>query len=261
MSESGQSGAPRATLLREPDLHGMIAALREQLAEHSDPVRFRFIEALARRAEVHDGEARRLLDDRLARALHEYSERFHAAQDQARELLDRMATQFPHAADDLGRFYAAGNFRALRQCAANLEAQGGSRHLADLVAHIAQHGREGLARGTGNGAGENVQPDGELKSLIYFRKTWSKLSVDRQLTQALLQAPENAGPLNPHQLVLRSLTLMRDISPEYIRNFMSYVDALLWLDQADNGRKAVQKTVVRVERDKKRKSGRGNAGE
>jgi hypothetical protein len=67
----------------------------------------------------------------------------------------------------------------------------------------------------------------------YFRNTWSKLSVDRHVTQAIEQAPENAGPLNSHRLVLRSLALMRDISPDYLNRFVSYVDTLLWLDQAD----------------------------
>jgi hypothetical protein len=59
--------------------------------------------------------------------------------------------------------------------------------------------------------------------------TWSKLSVDRQVTQALHQAPANAGPINSHMLVLRSLTLMRDISPEYLNRFISYADTLLCL--------------------------------
>jgi hypothetical protein len=73
----------------------------------------------------------------------------------------------------------------------------------------------------------------ELKSMRYFRNTWSRLSVDRQVTQAIEQGPENAGPLNSHLLVLRSLALMRDISPDYLNRFVSYVDTLLWLDQAD----------------------------
>lgn len=49
--------------------HGLreqIEAWRAQGADRVDPVRFGLIEALARRAEAHDGEARRLLDLRLA---------------------------------------------------------------------------------------------------------------------------------------------------------------------------------------------------
>lgn len=88
----------------------------------------------------------------------------------------------------------------------------------------------------------------ELKSLRYFRNTWSKLSVDRQVKKAFEQGPENAGPLNSHRLVLRSLQLMRDISPDYLNRFMSHVDALLWLDQADPKNKAAVKKPPRRKR-------------
>ena len=63
-----------------------------------------------------------------------------------------------------------------------------------------------------------------------FRNTWSKLSANKQLAQALDTAPKNAGPINSHMLVLRSLALMREISPDYLNRFMSYADTLLCLD-------------------------------
>ncbi len=73
----------------------------------------------------------------------------------------------------------------------------------------------------------------ELKVLPFFRSTWSKLSAERRLTQSLAKLPQNAGPLNSHNLVHQSLTLMRELSPEYLNKFVSYVDALLWVDQAN----------------------------
>ena len=97
----------------------------------------------------------------------------------------------------------------------------------------------------------------ELKALSCFRDTWSKLRVDQQFHQALADEPENAGPLNSHFLVLRALRLMRDISPAYLKHFMDYADALLWLEQADGGAKPPPKNIVLGERDKKRKPARG----
>jgi hypothetical protein len=79
-------------------------------------------------------------------------------------------------------------------------------------------------------------PATELKSVAYFRNTWSRLSTEQQLTQTLAQAPANAGPMNSQHLVLRSLEVMRDISPDYLQAFMSYIDALIWLDHADPSR-------------------------
>ena len=72
----------------------------------------------------------------------------------------------------------------------------------------------------------------ELKSVAYFRDEWFKLSTEQQLTQTLAQAPENAGPMNSQHLVLRSLQVMRDIAPDYLHGFMSYIDALIWLEHA-----------------------------
>jgi hypothetical protein len=66
----------------------------------------------------------------------------------------------------------------------------------------------------------------------HFRNTWSKLSADRQVAKALGQGPQNAGPINSHRLVLASLALMREISPDYLNRFMCYADALLCLDQS-----------------------------
>ena len=65
-----------------------------------------------------------------------------------------------------------------------------------------------------------------------FRKQLSQISVQKQVTQAIAQAPQNAGPINSHMLVLRSLGLMRNISPDYLNRFMAHVDTLLCLDEA-----------------------------
>lgn len=66
-----------------------------------------------------------------------------------------------------------------------------------------------------------------------FRQQLGKISVQKQVTQAIAQAPQNAGPINSHMLVLRSLGLMRDLSPDYLNRFMGYVDTLFFLDSAE----------------------------
>jgi len=252
MSESGKPGT-----LETVDPRVTIDALRARGADRLDPVRFRFIEALARRSATERGDARRALDGRLARVLDEYTARFDQTQTRAGDTLASTVAQFPDAADQLDAIYRAGDFRELRQFIASLQDRYRARPLPDLLSHIQQHSPQNLPL---NGAGAALKPREELKALAYFRNTWSRLKVDQQLARALAQAPENAGPLNSHLLVLQSLKLMRDISPEYLRRFMAYADALLWLDQADNSNKNVQKNSVRSERDKKRKTGRSNAG-
>ena len=74
-----------------------------------------------------------------------------------------------------------------------------------------------------------------------FRKQLGKISVQKQVTQAIAQAPQNAGPINSHMLVLRSLGLMRDLSPDYLNRFMSYVDTLLILEDSGQSKPATKK--------------------
>ena len=76
-----------------------------------------------------------------------------------------------------------------------------------------------------------------------FRQQLGKISVQKQVTQAIAQAPQNAGPINSHMLVLRSLSLMRDLSPDYLNRFMGYVDTLLFLDAPATVKVTLQKAV------------------
>lgn len=71
-----------------------------------------------------------------------------------------------------------------------------------------------------------------LKSVQRFRETWALISAEAEVDQAKHRAPENAGPLNAHNLVLRTLGLMRELSPDYLRRFMDHTESLMWLDQA-----------------------------
>uniref|UniRef100_UPI00197FFD23 DUF2894 domain-containing protein n=1 Tax=Burkholderia sp. Ac-20379 TaxID=2703900 RepID=UPI00197FFD23 len=75
--------------------------------------------------------------------------------------------------------------------------------------------------------------------LDYFREIWSKLSADRQVQASLDSVPKNAGPLNSSSLVHRALLQMRDISPEYLRQFLGYADTLSWLEDLQRGDPAV----------------------
>ncbi|AMM24272.1 DUF2894 domain-containing protein [Variovorax sp. PAMC 28711] len=168
-----------------------IEALRARGDHRVNPVRFRLIEALARRSAAHEGEARRLLDARLAQLLAAYAEDVaHRAKGAAVAPADAAPMQGGHALSALG-------------------------------AHIAQ---QAALRGDGPTA-----PEGQ--TLTWFRNVWTRLSAERRLVQSLEKVPTNAGPLNSHNLVHQSLTLMRDVSPEYLHRFMSYVDTLFWLDQ------------------------------
>ena len=77
-------------------------------------------------------------------------------------------------------------------------------------------------------------PGAELRSVQAFRESWARISTENEVTHAVQRGPENAGPLNSHMLVLRTLGMLQTLSPDYLRRFVAHADALLWIDQAGN---------------------------
>jgi len=239
------------------DSAALIDALRASGAERFDPAGFRFIEALGRRMAAQQGHARQRLEQRLATAVAEYRQRLDRAGRDADDALAHGASRFPEAAEALRQHREARDLQAMQCLLAKLEARSGSRALTELLAQLAPQ-TPPAAADTPVPAARVERPPVELKSVRMFRRTWSRLRVDQQLADALAQAPEDAGPLNSHSLVLRALRLMRDISPDYLEQFAGYVEALLWLEQVSGGGPA-PKSAGRGERGGKRKTGRGSA--
>ena len=171
-------------------------------------VRARFAQALARRAQAHAGAARRVLDDRL-------------------EALTRALADTDDASAD-------------RASPRPLHGP-----LGELVAHVARaKSAPQLAASakqrdaTADKTPAASTPAADPKTLQFFKRTWSRLSAEQRLAQSRASLPENAGPLNSQHLVHRSLTLMRELSPEYLERFVGYIDALQWVERSNQAAEA-----------------------
>ncbi len=66
----------------------------------------------------------------------------------------------------------------------------------------------------------------ERPELEELRQLWSQLRTRSQLQASLQALPDDAGPLNSAVLVHRALTLMREVSPGYLQQFIAYADTL-----------------------------------
>jgi len=186
-------------------VRAMLDAWREQGADRLDPVRFHRLDALEKRAAALDGDARALLDGRLAALLEGFAEIVARADEAA----------------------AAGE---TVQVAAPAPVRGALGGLVARLARDAQSDRRGI--------------DPEL--IDYFRTMWSKVRTEQQYRQSLDQVPRNAGPLNSSSLVHRSLATMRELSPEYLQQFLSYIDALAWLEDLAGGGAQPEKEAPRA---------------
>lgn len=134
-----------------------------------------------------------------------------------------------------------GQAQDLRRTGAQALPNNGLEALAELNHYIRHTTQQGHHHG----------PRPELKSVRGFREVWSKIAAIDHMDQAMVRGPENAGPLNPHMLVLRSLALMRQLSPDYLQRFLSHVDSLLWLDQENQKHTPAEAKPARKSRPKK----------
>lgn len=198
MTPDAESAGTAASAPALSDGEQALEWLRQQGAGQLNSVEFDFMNALAQRMRVQPLPVRQILQSKLALAVAAYQAKWEQAQINALEAKLTLRTE-------------------------------ASTGLGQLIQSMALHTPEAESRSWASPSASRT----ELKSVHYFRNTWSKLSAQKQVSQALGQAPQNAGPINSHMRVLRSLELMRDTSIDYLNRFMCYADTLLCLDQVD----------------------------
>ena len=200
-------GAPAEPQPQGPErLQARLAALRRDGAWRLDPARFHYLEALARRLAGQPPAVQRLLQDSLQAALADYAQRLAQASPDVMAAVARP----PGARSAQPRSDAAGT------------------PLAQLNRYI-RAARPAEAEDVAIDAGEGRA---ELPSVRRFRQSWSRRHAQDQVQRAAARRPANAGPLNSHMLVLQSLDLMRELSPDYLGRFLSQVESLQWLERA-----------------------------
>ncbi|WP_316154830.1 DUF2894 domain-containing protein [Cupriavidus sp. BIC8F] len=221
------------------DIRAQLDAWQASGADQADPVRFRLMEALARRSAGHSGAARGLLDERLRGLAAAYAAIVQRYTGNDSDIADDGAPSTPTSGPTASALGALVHDITARARPAAAVASNDARSPAPVPAHA-------------------PQSDAPLVDALadYFRETWARVSVEQHFRLSLERVPENAGPLNTDHLVHRSLSLMRETSPEYLRHFLSYVEGMSWLEQL-GAAAAAEKEAARAAAAKK--SVRGKA--
>ncbi|MEQ9509421.1 MAG: DUF2894 domain-containing protein [Alloalcanivorax xenomutans] len=229
-----------------------LARLRDDRADRYDPVRFRYLEALARRLAESPRAPTPAQQDKLQQALTDYQTRFEEAREAARA---RRAALPYDTLDDttqaqLDHLFESGDLRAFQR----LAEQQVRRSPSPLVALL-----EALQN---NDIDDEDADNTPLDSLLrdhpnLFQKVAGKGPRDtpppptpphpppppphppppppphtqKRIDHAIAQTPGDAGPLNAHRLVTRSVETLRGLSPDYLSHFVSYMDTLLALEK------------------------------
>lgn len=238
---------------RTPD-YALLDAWREQGDDRANPLAFHYMTALQRRLEDHRGDARQGLEERLSGLITAYAECLGQREATAVHTQPITAPTMPargalaELADTLARRAAARAGDAApaigwptHEGPTDSALVGGTavnRSPIDRAA-IGSVATDGTPiHGTptdGTPASRAAVPLPELDALTELRRLWSSVRSDSQVKRALQHSPDNAGPLNSSSLVYRSLSLMREVSPGYLQQFLAYVDALAWLQQMKDG--------------------------
>ena len=233
MSGEGQALSVAALLAQVDALRSDASA-----APRLDPVRLHFVESLAGRMQAAPPAVQRVLQGKLEDALKVLGESAGVAPaSQSAGQPEAIAASTATAASEEpvnhaaattrpGRVRSQAKARPVSAPAAPLSRLG---ELNQYLQMAAQRVPGGAEPGAGAGSRRGIS---DLKSAVRFRETWARISAEAVVEQAGRRAPENAGPLNPHHLVLRMLGLMRELSPDYLRRFMAHTETMLWLDDA-----------------------------
>ena len=242
-------------------LQPALTALLELHADRFDPIRFRYIQVLAQKALKQRPTVARVLKKKALQALRDYLAAYIPARDHAASLVTLAASGAPDTIGRFGQLFDAGDFKELERLAARVDAQGHGKQglLSALTRAMLQSGEFGDAApkpsfegelrqqelafmqaveagtpGSVGGPGEEQEPSnaGEFSVMRRFRESLVQRNSERRVEQAIKKGPENPGPLNAQALVIRSLSLMRDLSPAYANRLVSYMETLIWLEQA-----------------------------
>lgn len=240
-------------------------------ADLYDPVRFRYIGALAKRADGKPPRVAQALEEKALRELIAYRQELLAEHATLQDKVNALCKN--EANIPLMQAFDTCDYRRVRQILALESSSCRVSPLKVLLEHMQQDGepapqtqsslsfdeslwsQESFDGVSASAEANEKRVPVELKSMKVFRESWVKQVSDSRVTAAINDAPENPGPLNPQMLMIRSLDVMRDLSPQYLNRFVSYLDSLLWLEQA--GEKLVPEKPSKADgkaKSRKRKS-------
>ena len=235
----------------------MLSSLRESNGHNFDPVRFSFIEAMARRAKEQGEAVARIVEQAARKALEEYKADLVLAQEEAAASLKVADTTL---VEELQQLFQACRFKEMKRLLVRTRRGNANESLAALSTYISNHqphivkdptalsfedtlrqDEQKLIRAEGIFSAVDGSTDhdsaqefglNEQSAIHHFRETLVKRNADKLVTKLINEIPKDAGPLNPQKLIVQSLASMRDLSPHYLNRFVAYIDTLLWLEKA-----------------------------
>ncbi|MFP3977505.1 DUF2894 domain-containing protein [Marinobacter sp. KMM 10035] len=198
-------------------LHTQLEDLRNSGADQMNPVRFRYLEALAMRLEAKGLQHTRHWQ-KLEQAVADYKTRFEVPQQSTQAIETRASSLLSALLDRLNQ----------TQSAPQTQPQS---TLEQLVFGVSEEGSEAPQRAA------TANPRQPLKAMTRASADRGEQALQDRVRNAIEQAPEDAGPMNAHRLVSLAMAEMQRLSPEYLNRLVKYTDTLMALERL--GRKGL----------------------
>lgn len=236
-------------------IHSRLAMLVECGADRFNPVRFVYIESLARRAAEKQEPVSRMITQKVSHAITQYQKHFEQAREDALGGVSFIVKNYPDSSDRAHRLFERCDFNGLQKLKRYLTLVKRKEVIASLLDEIEKSDPDpndndaslsfevllkrqedeilqSVASSSLNERPALTENKPELKTFYLFKETWTKFYTDRLVKCAIDELPENAGPLNSQMLVTHLLFSMRKLSPAYFNRFISYLETMLWMEQA-----------------------------
>jgi len=235
------------------------AQLQEGSDKNFDPVHFAYLGGLSLRLEQPQYAQNSHLLSRAQLSLREYIVNLTQRREQIQSLLDDVVNSFPEYQQQAHALFEQCQFEKLERLLLKLKNDSDAEQVLEpLIVLTKDINRDSQSNNQKqmalsldqqldqqeqellSAAGYNVliEKDGsgeqlELQSMKKFRESMKYVNVDKIIAQAINDCPENPGPHNPQMLAVRSLTIMRELSPQYLRRFTSYIETMLFLEKSE----------------------------
>jgi len=229
-----------------------LQTLAESGAGNFSPQRFYHLQLMAEKAQAANARVSLIVGNNALASLALYADDFNRAKIQAVAAVEKLASDYPDAAEQLRALLDDGRLNEIEQLKLRLSARQSSPFLAlserlnqqqialqrvetpqSFTDVIAAQQKKVLEQFDVVADTEEIGNDAPvLKAFLGFKKFKEKYDTDKLVEQLINERPANMGPLNPHSLLVKSIESMRDLSPHYVSRFITYIDTLLRLEDA-----------------------------
>jgi hypothetical protein len=243
------------------ELESKLTALKQIQANNFAPARFVYIATLLAKSQTAKQSVSDALKQKVEFALSNYQQDFDNAHRNAQTLAEQIIEQQPKASAQVQLLMLNCQFGELNKLANKQQhikpsllaalnnyinqeqdqaVDNPQESFSDMLNLIESTAVKNSQRPSQQTATSKTNKAAELKSFNSFKQFKEKYDTDKLVEQMITLRPENLGPLNPHMLLIKSLESLRELSPQYLSRFVTYIDAILRLEDATSAAKKIK---------------------